>query len=815
MPLPQLARTSRAALSLAAAGLLLLALLVPASVVADNGPVMTARAMLQGHVRQGSWFAVAVDVSNAGPTVTGELRIAGGVDSRTRFGTPVELATGSRKTYLLYAQPPSFGGNMKVQLVAGDKVVSTATVAIALHDSSQLVVGVVSENPARIVGELKLLPGSSGAPSSVVPLSPADLPERVQAWSGIDRIVWQDTDASALTPGQLSSLRGWIASGGRLVIVGGTAGADSLAAFPDDLLPYRPTSILDIDPKAIQPILGGIPTGATTLTAFAGDGGLGRPLAQSGDRVIAADLKVGNGSVTLLGFDPTTSWIAQGENWDTPLWRRLLPQRSGGTVSLSDDSQIVSAVGNLPSLALPPLGGLLVLLFGYIVLVGPVNYLVLRRLDRREWAWATVPALIAVFTVGSFGIGSLLRGTDIVVHEVAIVRGGPATEVATVQSYLGIFSPSRATFQLRIPGDTLVSAPMNGDTFGTGIVSTLDILQGDPSRVRDLDVGVGSLRIIRAEASATGPKVEASLSMVDGKLVGKVTNQSTEPLVKAAIVVGSSAKTLGDIAPGASVDVSMIAGSNPINQNSLSDRILGDMNWDGSTLDDEGQRNLVRRAILDQISMDPMTGFATGLPADSATLLAWGTKEVVPLDIEGQKVRHVANVLYEVPLTFGISGTTTFRYDLLRSNIVEVGANFFSKDPWSLNLGAGTMRVSYRPIAFEGTLTPTAVRVAMTFGGDFTMPGGDAGALKETVRCQPGSDGCVIPADGLPDIEVLDIRSGEWVQFAHITQGRAYTLADPARWVDPATGEVQVRFVNERSDQISFQFPIEITGTVR
>src|SRR5215207_4422125 len=116
-------------------------------------PSRPARAMLQGHVRAGSWFAVAVDIENAGPTVTGELRIAGGTDSRTRFGTPAELATGSRKQFLLYALPPSFGGNMKVQLVSGDRTVAEANVAVALHDQTQLVVGVIAENPAKLVGE--------------------------------------------------------------------------------------------------------------------------------------------------------------------------------------------------------------------------------------------------------------------------------------------------------------------------------------------------------------------------------------------------------------------------------------------------------------------------------------------------------------------------------------------------------------------------------------------------------------------------------------------------------------------------------------
>ena len=133
---------------------------------------------------------------------------------------------------------------------------------------------------------------------------------------------------------------------------------------------------------------------------------------------------------------------------------------------------------------------------------------------------------------------------------------------------------------------------------------------------------------------------------------------------------------------------------------------------------------LVRRSILDQISVDPMTGISNGLPAETATLLAWGTDEVVPLEIEGQKVRHLSNVLYEVALPYSISGTTTFRYDLLRTSVIDMESEFFTKDPWTIKLGPGAARVAYRPIPFEGTFAPAAVTVGMTFGGDLCMPAG-------------------------------------------------------------------------------------------
>lgn len=806
------------------AGILLLAGLVPAAgpvlaadpIVPPAGLTMSGQVLLDGHVRGGAWFAIAVDLENTGPAITGELRIAGGAASRTRFGTPVELATGSRKRFLLYAQPPSFGGNVVVTLVdGGGRAIAEAPVAVAVHDASQLVVGVIAENPARLVRELDLLPSQTGANPVVVPLTPDKLPERLEAWAAVDRIVWQDVDTTQLTPGQLAALRGWVAGGGRLVLAGGTAGADVLAGLPDELLPYRPTTVRDVDPESLRAFLGGLPETAATLPALAGEEGRGRVLARSGDRVIAADLAFGSGVVALLGFDPATGWIAEGDRYDAPLWRRYLTPRAGGTVGLTDDSQILSAVSNLPALALPPIGGLVVLLIGYIVLVGPVNYLVLRWLDRREWAWVTVPVLIAVFTAGSFGIGAAVRGSDVIIHEVAIVRGASGTGDALAQAYLGVFSPTRGTYQLRAPGGALLAAPINGDIFGSDIAGPLDVIQGEPSRIRDLAVGFGSLRAVRADSAVSGPVVTSALRLEGGRLRGTITNGSDRALIGPAIVLGNSAVRLADVPAGGTAPVDLQLAANPFNQAGLSDRIVGQVFWgDGRTFDEETQRRIVRRSMIDQLSWDPFSGNQLGLPGDAPTLIAWGTDPVIDVDVDGQQVRRVSNILYTIPLSMEIRGDVVFRHDLLRSTVLEVDANFFNKDPWTMSFGTGTARLGFRPIPFEGTFDAEEIIVAMNFGGD---PGllPDPKVLEPAARCDPATDeGCVIPQDGMPDFDLLDRQTGEWVQFPHLEPSMAYRIADPSRWVDATTGELQVRFVNDRADVVGFQFHVQLGGSV-
>ena len=52
-----------------------------------------------------------------------------------------------------------------------------------------------------------------------------------------------------------------------------------------------------------------------------------------------------------------------------------------------------------------------------------------------------------------------------------------------------------------------------------------------------------------------------------------------------------------------------------------------------------------------------------------------------------------------------VTGTTTFRSDLLRSTVVASDADFFNKDPYSISFGQGSAELAYRPIAWTAPST--------------------------------------------------------------------------------------------------------------
>ena len=799
--------------------------IAPTAFAADP-PTMTARVLLQGHARLGSWIAIEVHLKNNGPAINGELRLQGGTQGGTRYSIAVELGSPSDKTWVLHAQPPSFGQQLEVLLVSGGNVVLRQKVAVTIHDANQLLVGVVADNSPGIVGSLSLPAVQNQQPAVVIPLKVDDLPSRIEAWSAIDRLVWQDVDASSLKTEQMTALRGWLALGGRLIIVGGTSGIGALGGFPDDILPYRPTSTLDVAPSSLSSLLGSLPKDATDVPAMAGELIRGRVIATSGDRVIAAESNYGSGSVTILGIDPTVGWIG-ASNAVRSLWPNLIPPRSGGSVAIADDNQILTAVSNLPSLALPPTGGLLLLLIGYIALIGPLNYVILRRIDRREWAWVTMPVLIVGFAVGAYAFGSALRGSSIIVNEVGIVRGAPDATEGTAQVYLGVFSPTRGTYQVAVPGGALLSSPISGDVFG-GTGANLDVLQGEPpgaSRVRDLAVGFGSLRTIRAESGATVPKIHADLRLVNGNLTGTVRNDSTVTLEKPTVVLGGNVKVLKDMAPGAEEAVNLVILPSQFGQ-SLADRIFGQLFFgDPTAATDSIRRDQTRHQVIDQLTWDPMQGNLATLDDEGPVILAWGRTAVMDVQVEGQSANRVANILYYVPTAMGVSGKVTFAGQLLRSTMTGTDAAFFNRDQTVLTFGQGTVSMAYRPIAFDGTLTVDRIRLAVGFGPDQSIVGGG-------VKVAPIPDVCLDPKakhpadcpkplpadnfDGIPEIEVFDrTGAGTWHRLPHMTMGQTYDLVSPARYADPETGAVLVRFVNERQDPVNMYLNVSIEGTVK
>ncbi len=824
------------------------------SVAPSSDVTITAVPLLGGHVRPGAWTAVDVLVQNDGPQVDGELRIRGPQQTQSRYGVEVSLANGARQRFTLYAQTAIFGSRVNVDLVSNDQTIATQQVAIKSHDAYTPIVAVIAERPENIipaVTDAMVNPNTSAA--QVIQLTLADLPPRVEAWAALDRIVLQDVDLSTLTSEQKEAMRLWIGAGGRLTVVGGTAPIGGVQALGEELLPFDPSHSVDVQPQDLNGLLGGVPSTATALPAFAGTLAHGTVLARSGDEVVAAQAPYGRGFVTLIGFDPSTAWIADSNAADA-LWHRLMPQATGpvlNPLAITDDSQIVYALQNLPSIDLPPIEQLFGLLIAYILLIGPINYLILRRIDKREWAWVTIPALVVVFAVGSYGLGATLKGSDVIVNQITVVRAAQGTGRGIGQAYIGVYSPSRRTFDVRIPGGALLSNPAS--TASMGLTETpLDVVFGqNNSRLRNFEVGFGVLRGFRAEAPADAPEITSDLTLRGGKLQGTITNTSDQALENVAVLYNGGTAVLPALGAGETKDINLDVTNNPFFGYGLSEQIFGSTFPRDSV---QARKVTTRRAVIDQLFPWGSQG-----SADTPLMLAWHTGPVLDVELAGDTPNRVGEGLYMIPLGVTLDTQQVFSDQMLKRSILETTAANGWADGSGMYLSRGTMTVEVRPSAFDGSFVTSSLEIALT-QGDFRQLRGNGAAtdplppdqqppqddpLTEGPQASldpnasPAPDCANPPCDDvignpepggkppvdadpnttLPAYQMFDRTSGQWVEFPQAEVGGDYEINNAQNYVDES-GAILFRFINRTDagqfgeDQKYFQLQVRLEGSI-
>jgi hypothetical protein len=215
----------------------------------------------------------------------------------------------------------------------------------------------------------------------------SDIPDRSAALDAINVMLINDIDTGDLTRDQHEALKSWVMGGGHLIVAGG-ANWQSTAAGLEDLLPLVPTgseTVADL----------------TQLTRFAGDYETeftGEVIAATGTLTDSAEIlvtaeddiplavrqSIGAGTVDYVAVDPSSQPL---RGWDKlpDLWFSLLSStdaQPSWTHGFSHWDDAISSVEIIPGVnLLPAVLGLFGFLAGYVFLIGPVNYLVLRRFN--------------------------------------------------------------------------------------------------------------------------------------------------------------------------------------------------------------------------------------------------------------------------------------------------------------------------------------------------------------------------------------------------------------------------------------------------
>lgn len=208
----------------------------------------------------------------------------------------------------------------------------------------------------------------------------------------------------------------------------------------------------------------------------------------------------------------------------------------------------------------PGLGAMSILLLVYLVLAGPVTFVVLSQIKRQTLAWIVVPALAVIFAVGVFGVGRVLSSTRGNGYA-SIVEVSPAG--ASVTESILIAKSGGQNVELP-EGWSLQST---GLTTGNGDVGAPVVVSPKRSTTNlrfDIDAGSGGTAILRGSVPVLQSSIGLANVSLDGTtLRGTVRNETVETLENVSVMVGARLTSVGTVRAGEAGEFVLDLAMNP------------------------------------------------------------------------------------------------------------------------------------------------------------------------------------------------------------------------------------------------------------
>ncbi len=287
-------------------------------------------------------------------------------------------------------------------------------------------------------------------------------------------------------------------------------------------------------------------------------------LAQESNTPLFVRQSMGEGTVDYLavdpGIEPYTSWKDRSQFWLTVFTSTgQQPSWSNGIVI---SSAALLAANLIQGLRLPDVAQLAGFLLIYIIIIGPLNYLILNRLGRREWAWLTIPLVVMSCSGVAFVTGLSLRGTQATINRLALVQVWPGSDQAQVNGVIGLLAPRRSTYTLTAhDGLTLRGLIDDTNIGGPGSDLNATISQYPNFEARDVPVDAGLTATFATNGYVKATPIEGSavITLSQQKttplqnpvnISGNVKNTTGVTLENAVVLVSGASQTIGTLEPG-------------------------------------------------------------------------------------------------------------------------------------------------------------------------------------------------------------------------------------------------------------------------
>ncbi|MTI79289.1 MAG: hypothetical protein FH758_00195 [Firmicutes bacterium] len=432
-------------------------------------------------------------------------------------------------------------GQPLVQLTTDGKAIAATKVqGLAVRD---MVVVSVGERP--LSGGMPAWLELNRSYANVKYMSPEGMSTNSLALAMVaDIIVVEKQNALKLTPEQVKAIRQWVALGGKLLISGG-AGAGESQPFAD-ITPVQVSGETTISSnwndlkEEVEPMkvaVGKLVRGETVIE-------------ESGVPLVAR-YGIGRGNVIY-----SAASLANINSQDNKIWELFFNKFNGEQI-INDLNRHYYGGNKFPQLEMPSIKSMSLIWAVYLLMVSPVIYLVLKRYNKRDWAWLCIPAaafitaVVIYYNAPFHQLKGPLGNNNVTVE----ILDKDVAEIKANGSYV---SPRGGEFQLRDTGVGLIT-PRNAYR-GNGSWEEPPIVRytDEGKMVQFNNVEFWSMR------EANVYKVVENFGQLDGELkikgeriIGTLTNNTPVDLKECVAVVGDKGIKIGKLLSGESTNVDL------------------------------------------------------------------------------------------------------------------------------------------------------------------------------------------------------------------------------------------------------------------
>ncbi|WP_391208249.1 hypothetical protein [Psychrobacillus sp. L4] len=547
-----------------------------------------ATAGFNGKAKYGEGLPITITVENKGDAFSGDivLDISESYNLGNAQAIPFEIGAGETKTIQIAAsgltEDYMYQGS-NVQLIhfyqggwkKGKSIdyQGTKNLRASFLDPATIFYFTLTNSADRlkVLSQIKQKNQVNAEVVHVAQLSNFTLPSEAKAWQMADYIIIDEFVLADLAEKQQQALLDYVSMGG-VIVIGASDNTTAELGKLGEFLPLTlQTGTQSLDPKKVSAFTAknllsndlkvynaSLNEGATQIFGLDGT-------------ILAAKKQIGSGTIIQttfsLGDEPLAKDPVYGDLLSTIL-QYVKVQNPSNMYGYNGKDQLVYELGNTNSLfnsfkvSTPLMIGIVVV---YMILVGPLLYFVLKRKDKREYAWGIIPLTAIIASAAIFGYGAKDRIARPQVQQSSFLY---VNEDKSLNGYYveSLLSNKSGEFSFEAPTSTAMVAQRNMNSF-TGQSPNLHekvILEKHATNnvLNFRDVGYWSVSSFLGDAHlqdignfAVNLRVEAS------KVIGTVQNDFPFALKDVSIWSGSKLIKLGDLQPGGKIEVNKELGS--------------------------------------------------------------------------------------------------------------------------------------------------------------------------------------------------------------------------------------------------------------